>query len=266
MYKRQAYGLGHSEEVVGRALKGRRDKVVVSTKCGLQWYDGEGTLHMKRDGAVIMRNLSPKSIRRDLEKSLKRLDTDYIDVYYTHWQSVEPFFIPVQETMAELMKMKQEGKIRAIGASNVTVDHMKEYLKYGQLDVIPVSYTHLDVYKRQGYHVGNPFFSQTLFQKFCLPVGTVQNGNIRKSGNLCSIVSRKCLQIQHIYSAHFAVNFLGNKNRLGKIIFCGEKAHICPIFPLRSQRARNHYDGILFYDRERTVQNLWGKMCIRDRN
>lgn len=139
-----AYGLGHSEEVVGRALKGRRDKVVVSTKCGLQWYDGEGTLHMKRDGAVIMRNLSPKSIRRDLEKSLKRLDTDYIDVYYTHWQSVEPFFIPVQETMAELMKMKQEGKIRAIGASNVTVDHMKEYLKYGQLDVIQEKFSMVD--------------------------------------------------------------------------------------------------------------------------
>jgi len=138
------YGFGHSEEVVGKALKDRRAKVILSTKCGLQWYDTNGSQHFNKDGHSVYRDLSAKGLRRDLEYSLKRLNTDYIDVYYTHWQSVEPGFTPIEETMTELMKMKKEGKIRAIGASNVSLDHLKEYIKYGQLDVIQEKYSILD--------------------------------------------------------------------------------------------------------------------------
>lgn len=138
------YGFGHSEEVVGEALKDRRDKAILSTKCGLQWYNKNGSKHFSRDGHEVYRDLSPEGIRRDLEYSLKRLGTDYIDVYYTHWQSVEPGFTPIMETMNELMKMKKEGKIRAIGASNISLDNLKEYVKYGQLDVIQEKYSILD--------------------------------------------------------------------------------------------------------------------------
>lgn len=139
-----AYGCGHSEKVVGKALKGIRNDVIVSTKCGLQWYDENGSFFFSRDGKNIYRDLAPKAIRRDLEESLKRLDTDYIDVYYTHWQSVEPGFVPIEETMYELMKMKKEGKIRVIGASNVTTQNIEEYIKYGQLDVIQEKFSILD--------------------------------------------------------------------------------------------------------------------------
>jgi len=76
------YGFGHSEEIVGKALKGKRDKAILSTKCGLQWYKEKGSKHFSRDGHEVYRDLSPEGIRRDLEYSLKRLDTDYIDVYY----------------------------------------------------------------------------------------------------------------------------------------------------------------------------------------
>lgn len=138
------YGFGHSEEVVGRALKGRRDKVVLSSKCGLQWENHNGTFHFSLDGRDVYRDLSAAGLRRDLENSLRRLGTDYIDVYYTHWQSVGPAAVPISETMGELMKMKQEGKIRAIGASNVEVHHLEEYLKCGQLDVIQERYSILD--------------------------------------------------------------------------------------------------------------------------
>lgn len=138
------YGFGHSEEIVGKALKGRRDKAILSTKCGLQWYDEGGTKHFSKEGYNVYRDLSPKALRRDLEYSLKRLNTDYIDIYYTHWQSVEPSFTPIEESMNELMKMKKEGKIRAIGASNVSLDNLKEYVKYGQLDVIQEKYSMLD--------------------------------------------------------------------------------------------------------------------------
>jgi len=138
------YGFSHSEEVVGKALKGIRNQVIISTKCGLQWYNKEGSKHFSKDGHTVYRDLSPQGIRRDLEYSLKRLNTDYIDIYYTHWQSVDPGFTPIEETMNELMKMKKEGKIRAIGASNVSLDNLKEYTQYGQLDVIQEKYSMLD--------------------------------------------------------------------------------------------------------------------------
>lgn len=140
----RVYGFGHSEAVVGRAIKGRRHQVILSTKCGLQWYDEGGEPHFVRDGRRVNRDLRPQAIRRDLEKSLKELGTDYIDVYYTHWQCREYGYTPIEETMGELMRMKQEGKIRAIGASNVEVKHLEEYRKYGELDVIQEKYSMLD--------------------------------------------------------------------------------------------------------------------------
>lgn len=137
------YGFGHSEEVVGRALKDRRGSAVLSTKCGLQWRNNQGDYPFSRDGHTVYRNLSAQSIRQDLEDSLRRLQTDYIDIYYTHWQSPKNG-APISETMAELLKMKQEGKIRVIGASNVTTGHLDEYLKYGRIDVIQEKFSILD--------------------------------------------------------------------------------------------------------------------------
>jgi len=141
----RVYGFGHSEEVVGKALKQLpRDKVVLSTKCAIQWYDDGGELHFTREGHEVRRDLSPKAIRRDLELSLKTLGTDYIDVFYTHWQCKTYGLVPVAETMGELLKMKQEGKIRAIGASNVDLQILKDYVAAGQLDVIQEKLSILD--------------------------------------------------------------------------------------------------------------------------
>lgn len=141
----RVYGFGHSEEVVGKALSAvGRHNLLVSTKCGLQWYDGGGELHFTKEGHEVRRDLSPKAIRRDLELSLKALGTDYIDIYYTHWQCKTYGLIPVQETMGELMRMKQEGKIRAIGASNVDLKIVEEYAAAGELDVIQEKLSILD--------------------------------------------------------------------------------------------------------------------------
>ena len=141
----RVYGFGHSEEVVGKALKTiPRHQVILSTKCGIQWYDGGGELHFVREGHEVRRDLSPRAIRRDLEKSLRAMETDYIDVYYTHWQCKTYGLVPVAETMGELLKMKEEGKIRAIGASNVDLQILKEYTQAGQLDVIQEKLSILD--------------------------------------------------------------------------------------------------------------------------
>jgi methylglyoxal reductase len=138
------YGFGHSEEVVGKAIKDRRSQVLISTKCGLRWTDQKGSYYFSRDGKDVYKNISKQGIKNDVEMSLKRLETDYIDIYFTHWQSVEPFLIPVSETMEALVELKKEGKIRAIGASNVTGEHIEEYVKYGQLDIIQEKYSIID--------------------------------------------------------------------------------------------------------------------------
>ena len=141
----RVYGFGHSEEVVGRALKEiPRDRIIISTKCGIQWYDKNGEPHFTKEGHEVRRDLSPKAIRRDLELSLKTMGTDYVDVYYTHWQCRTYGLVPVAETLGELMRMKEEGKIRAIGASNVDLRILKDYTEAGQLDVIQEKLSILD--------------------------------------------------------------------------------------------------------------------------
>lgn len=136
------YGLYHSEQVVGEALRHiDRDKVVLSTKCGLEWRHETPVLHKVVDGTAVYRDLSAQSIIEDVEESLKRLGTDHLDVLYTHWQSPDLGLYPLEETVEAMMKLKEQGKIRAIGASNVTADIIRGYCKYGQLDVIQEKYS-----------------------------------------------------------------------------------------------------------------------------
>ncbi len=139
-----AYGFGKSEEVVGKAIKGIRDKVILSTKCGLWWNDERGSKFFEQSGYQVNRCLDPDTIKQEIEMSLKRLGTDYIDVYFTHWQSMDPYFTPIEKTMECLMDLKRQGLIKAIGASNVSKENIEEYLKYGQLDVIQEKYSMLD--------------------------------------------------------------------------------------------------------------------------
>ncbi len=138
------YGFGRSEEIIGRALKGKRDKAIIATKCALWWEDARGSEHFSLDGKTVNRCLRPETIRIELEASLRRLDTDYIDLYQTHWQSVEPDFTPIAETMACLLDLKQEGKIRAIGVSNVTPEEIDAYCAVGALDSVQPRYSMLD--------------------------------------------------------------------------------------------------------------------------
>jgi methylglyoxal reductase len=136
------YGFGHSEEIVGKAIKGKRDKVVLATKCGMVWHVQKG-VHFFDDptGNVVYKYLAPESIRYEVEQSLKRLGTDYIDLYQTHWQDATT---PIQNTMEALLQLKKEGKIRAIGVSNVTVDQIAQYSQYGPVDNAQEKYSMLD--------------------------------------------------------------------------------------------------------------------------
>ncbi|MGA2762399.1 MAG: aldo/keto reductase [Spirochaetia bacterium] len=107
------YGLGHSEEVVGRAVAGRRSKVMIATKCSRTWDAGR---------TAIQDNLSASSVRAELEASLRRLGTDYIDLYQVHWPRPEE---QVEEGWAEIAKAVKEGKVRFAGVSNFSVGQIR---------------------------------------------------------------------------------------------------------------------------------------------
>ncbi|GHU03070.1 aldo/keto reductase [Betaproteobacteria bacterium] len=138
------YGLGHSEEVVGKALAGRRGDYILSTKCGLRWDIAEGAFKMERDGVRIVINTRPERIAEEIEMSLRRLQTDYIDIYIVHWQELPEFPTPIADTMGALTELKKQGKIRAIGASNLSDAQFLEYVRAGQLDLIQEKYSMLD--------------------------------------------------------------------------------------------------------------------------
>jgi aryl-alcohol dehydrogenase-like predicted oxidoreductase len=136
-----AYGLGRSEEIVGKALAGRRDRAVIATKCGLVWHSQKGRHFFDQDGKPVHRYLGPDAIIHEVEQSLRRLRTDHIDLYITHWQDATT---PIDETVRVLEELKAAGKIRAIGASNVDQSELQRYIETGSLDAIQERFSMID--------------------------------------------------------------------------------------------------------------------------
>jgi aryl-alcohol dehydrogenase-like predicted oxidoreductase len=116
-----AYGNGHSEQVVGRAIaeRGARDRVVLATKVGL-----------KPHGSALYRNSTRARLFEEIEESLQRLRTDYIDLYQVHWPDPRT---PVEETAQALLDLQRAGKIRAIGVSNYSIEAMERFLQVAPL-------------------------------------------------------------------------------------------------------------------------------------
>jgi aryl-alcohol dehydrogenase-like predicted oxidoreductase len=104
-----AYGVGHSEEIVGKAIAGRRDQITIATKCGMVWDEGSTTVY---------RSLKAASVRREVEDSLRRLNVDGIDLYQIHWPIPDE---DIEEAWGAIADMIGEGKVRYAGASNFSV-------------------------------------------------------------------------------------------------------------------------------------------------
>lgn len=138
------YGYGHSEKVVGEAVKDQRDKVLIATKCGLRWDKEEGVFFFDAAGdgsKKIYRTLKKDSIMEECERSLKRLQTDVIDLYQCHWPDKTT---PLEETMEALLRLQEQGKIRAIGVSNFTVEMIKTCQEHGVVASDQPRYSLLD--------------------------------------------------------------------------------------------------------------------------
>jgi len=121
------YGFGHSEEVLGRAIRGRRREVLVLTKIGLRWDDSLGDVAFESTDEsglrrVVRRNARPESVRFEVERSLARLGIETIDLIQVHWPDART---PVADTMAALLALRDAGKVRAIGVSNFDVPEIE---------------------------------------------------------------------------------------------------------------------------------------------
>jgi aryl-alcohol dehydrogenase-like predicted oxidoreductase len=121
------YGFGRSEEIVGNALADNfRSQVILATKVGLEWQDGK-----------ITRNASRERIMSEVDDSLRRLRTDYIDVYQVHWPDPK---VPMEETAKAMRELYEQGKIRAIGVSNFSVEQIERFRSVAPLHVVQSPY------------------------------------------------------------------------------------------------------------------------------
>lgn len=124
------YGKGHSEEVIGKGLKGDRSKVVLATKCGMVWDEN----------GKVSKNGTFDSILREAEDSLRRLGTDYIDLYQMHWPDTDTN-ASAEETMRAMEKLVQDGKVRYVGVSNYNVDLLEKSLAVRHVDSLQPPYS-----------------------------------------------------------------------------------------------------------------------------
>lgn len=120
------YGFGRSEEIVGKALEGLRDQAVIATKVALEWPDEQ-----------VRRNASAARIRQEVEDSLRRLRTDRIDLYQVHWPDPR---VPHEETAGELERLRQEGKILAIGVSNYSPEQLEAFRQFANPSTVQPPY------------------------------------------------------------------------------------------------------------------------------
>lgn len=128
------YGFGVSEEIVGKAIeeRGHREKVFIATKVGLEWHNGS-----------VTRNSSRDRILKEARDSLRRLRTDYIDIYQVHWPDLA---IPIEETARTMQSLFKEGLIRAIGVSNYSPQQMDQFMSVSELHVVQSPY---NLFERQ---------------------------------------------------------------------------------------------------------------------
>jgi aryl-alcohol dehydrogenase-like predicted oxidoreductase len=136
------YGYGRSEEIVGEAIRqrGRRESLILATKVGIDWTRGK-----------IERNSTRERILKELEDSLRRLQTDYIDIYQVHWPDPS---VPIEETASTLRELYEQGRIRAIGVSNYSPEQMERFKSAAPLHTVQPPY---NLFEREIEHDVLPY-------------------------------------------------------------------------------------------------------------
>ncbi len=215
------YGCGHSERLVGKAIRGRRDKVKILTKCGLRWdsTDGEFYFTLKSpEGQDVSayKNVGGDSIRYECEQSLERLGVETIDLYQVHWPSTSA---PPEETMRALVGLQEAGKIRDIGVSNYVAADLAGASRYAPIVSNQIKYNLLERgiekdplpacrARNMGVICYSPMAMGLLTGKVTMERKFVDT-DVRSSGKWYQPVNRRRVldalnQVRHIAEAHYA--------------------------------------------------------------
>ena len=167
------YGTGESERLLGEALKGRRHNFILQTKCSLNWRGEGGNFHYARDGYTVNNDTRAEAVRRDVEDSLRRMQTDYLDSVIVHYVCAD---FPVEETVGALEDLIREGKIRAYGLSNSQPSDLEAYQRAnGHVSVV-----------QEFFSILSPFHGRDYFTA-CRPHGTAfQTYGVLEEGFLTS--------------------------------------------------------------------------------
>ncbi len=138
-----AYGYGHSEDLVGRAVKGKRDSVILATKVGKRWDQTDTPVSEQSKNAQlkVRKDLSKESVLWEIDQSLKRLGTDYIDLIQIHWNDNRT---DLHETMEAFIKARDAGKVRYFGVCNLGIDNLDKVRQVDEISTIQVLYNMID--------------------------------------------------------------------------------------------------------------------------
>ena len=232
------YGWGNSEKVLGKALKGRRDKVIIASKGGLLWDESRNTRN----------NLSKESLLKEIDESLMRLDTDYIDIYQMHWPDPD---VPIEETAEALNIMREAGKIKYVGLSNFAQADVEKFMEYttvecqqslyNMLERNPTSYHNIPlVYKTetevlpncakwgQAFLPYSPLFQGLLSGRFTTGItfskNDIRNNNPKLVGDAFDRYFNATKEIQDVANeigkpmSQLALNWLRQKPEVTSII------------------------------------------------
>ena len=142
------YGTGVSEELLGKALKGRRHDFILQSKCSLNWRGDGGNFHYERDGYTVNNDTSARAVTRDVEDSLRRMDTDYLDSVIVHYVCKS---WPVEETVEALERLVKEGKIRTYGLSNSQKEDLDAYQRSGKVSLVQEFFSILSPFHGRDY-------------------------------------------------------------------------------------------------------------------
>ena len=171
------YGTGVSEELLGEALKGRRQDFILQTKCSLNWRNEGGNFHYERDGDTVNNDTRAPAVKKDVEDSLRRMKTDYIDSIIVHYVCKS---FPVEETVGALEDLIKEGKIRTYGLANSPPADLHEYKAAKTRVTVGVSVV------QEFFSILSPFHGRDYFEA-CKKYNTVfQTYGVLEEGFLTS--------------------------------------------------------------------------------
>lgn len=180
------YGAGCAEEWVGRAVQGRRSEVIIASKCGISLRDGRPD-----------HDLRPASIMADCENSLRRLRTDYIDIYQIHWPDSK---VPLADSLGALVRLQEQGKIRAIGVCNFSLVQLQEALQVASVSTVQGPFSLLDTSSQT---IAQYCARQGLFfWAYGALGGGILSGKYKQAPNL-----RRCDARRYFYKYYIGENF-----------------------------------------------------------